>query len=77
MSNEVHEVMDELSQAHYLGDIKSIVVVTVNKNGEAELRLSIAPNTIYPLIVGVRLLELDMLNTLMSKGGKDIKRKDI
>ena len=29
---KVHEVMEELSQAHYIGNIKSIAVVTINKD---------------------------------------------
>ena len=80
MSHEekkVHEVMEELSQAHYLNDIKSIAVVTINSEGEPELRIALSPGHAYSMNTAYDLLKHYLITKLMEDGNKDIKRRDI
>ena len=70
---KVHEVMEELSQAHYLGNIKSIAVVTINKENEPELRIALTTGNAYSLNTGYDLMKHHLLNKLMVDGAKSIK----
>jgi len=70
---KVHEVMEELSQAHYLGNIKSIAVVTINKENEPELRIALTTGNAYSLNTGYDLMKHHLLNRLMADGSKDIR----
>lgn len=74
---KVHEVMEELSNAHYMGNIKSIAVVTINKEGEPELRLALTTGTAYSMNTGYDLMKHHLLNRLMTDGSKDIKGSGI
>lgn len=70
---KVHEVMEELSQAHYLGNIKSIAVVTINKENEPELRIALTTGNSYSLNTGYDLMKHHLLNKLLTDGAKSIK----
>lgn len=70
---KVHEVMEELSQAHYMGNIKSIAVVTINKENEPELRIALTTGNAYSMNTGYDLMKHHLLNKLMADGAKSIK----
>lgn len=73
---KVHEVMEELSNAHYMGNIKSIAVVTINKENEPELRIALTTGNAYSMNTGYDLMKHHLLNKLMADGAKSIKDDD-
>ena len=74
---KVHEVMEELSQAHYLGNIKSIAVVTINKDNKPELRIALNTGNAYSMNTGYDLMKHHLLTKLMQDGSKDINGSEI
>lgn len=71
--SKIHEVLQELAEAHYMGNIKSIAVVTINHNNEPELRIAITPGYMYSISTGLDLLRLDLLNKIMRDQSKIIR----
>jgi hypothetical protein len=73
----VQDVMERISQEHYLGNISCIVTVIVNKNGELEMHMGLAKTHIYSLISGLEILKQNLINDLINNASKPIDKRDI
>lgn len=76
-SRTVHDVMEELTNQHYLGGISSIVSVTINSHNELELRLALNRANTYALISGLELLKQKLVNDLIENAAVAPRRRDI
>lgn len=79
-SNEqksVQDVMEELSNEHYLGNIKAIAVVTINEHGEPELRMGMNTMFVYSMNMGFDLMKQNLLNDIIHNASGPINKKDI
>lgn len=70
----VEDAIKQLVLANADGEIKSLVYVMINHEGEPEMQIAIAPGTMYSVVTALELLKLNLITKLMTDGG--IKPKD-
>lgn len=73
----VDDLMSELATEHYLGEVQSICVVTIDKMGEPQLRMSLNRKFIYPLIVGMDLMKQNLMKDIIENAASTPKKRDI
>ena len=64
----VEDAIKQIVLANADGEIKSIAVVMINHDGEPEMQIAMAPGTAYSLSTALRLLDLNIMNRIMSNG---------
>jgi len=72
----VDEVIKQLVLAHNDGEVKSICVVFVNREGEPEAELAIGPYDFYKLNAMMDLVKLRMLMKMTSEGTRKPKDRE-
>ena len=77
MANKsVDEVIKQLVLAHADGEIKSLIVVFVNKDSEPEAELAIGPYDFYQLNTMMDLVKFRMLDRMTTNGMKKPKERE-
>jgi len=75
MSNpSVEDAIKQLVLANADGEIKSLVFVMINQEGEPEMQIAMASNTAYAIVTSLEILKIHLINRISSEG--QIKPKD-
>ena len=72
----VDEVIKQLVLAHADGEIRSIIVVFVNKEGEPEAEMAIGPYDFYELNTMMDLVKWRMMYKMATEGEKKPKERE-
>jgi hypothetical protein len=72
----VEDAVKQLVLANADGEIKSLVFVMLNKDGEPELQIAMAPGTAYAIISSLEILKLHIINRLTKDGAIEPKDRE-
>lgn len=66
--NSVEDAVKQLVLANSDGEIKSLVFVMINNDGEPEMQIAMAAGTAYPIVTALRILEMSVINKILTDG---------
>lgn len=75
MSNpSVEDAIKQLVLANADGEVKSLVFVMINHDGEPEMQIAMAPGTAYSINMALDILKVNIISKIITEGG--LKPKD-
>jgi len=76
MSKPVQEVISDLVQANYIGDVQGLAVVFINKDGQVEINIGFHNKFAYTIISGLEILKFRMLTDIIDNAVIQPKQRD-
>lgn len=65
MAKQVQEVITELVEANYVGDISGLAVAFVNGLGEIEIKVGFTQEHVYKIIAAIDVLKFELLQDIV------------
>ena len=73
----IDDVMRRMAEAHYAGDILSIAVIMIDKDGSPNLEMGIGgTNLCYHVIAGCEILKNQLIEMILDKAGGPAKFRE-
>jgi len=70
MSNpSVEDAIKQLVLANADGEIRSLVFVMINNDGEPEMQIAMAPGTAYATVTALEILKVNIISKIIHDGG--------
>ncbi len=72
----VRDTIKQLVLANEDDDIQAIACVSINKEGEPELHLSMAQENGYRIIAGMEILKFNIIKKMLEDAAKPLKDRE-
>lgn len=72
----VEEAIKQLVLANADGEIKSLVYVMINKEGEPELQIAVSAGHMYSTVTALEILKVKLIERLIGEGGRPAKDRE-
>lgn len=65
----VEDAIKQLVLANADKEIKSLVFVMINNDGEPEMQIAMAPGTAYAIVTSLEILKVNIISKIIKDGG--------
>lgn len=72
----VEDAIKQLVLANADGEIKSVVFVMINNNGEPEMQIAMAPGTAYAVVTSLEILKVNIISKIITEGRIEPKDRE-
>ena len=72
----VEDAIKQLVLANADGEIKSLVYVMINHDGEPEMQIAMAPGTAYSIVTSLEILKVNIISKIIRDGGVEAKDRE-
>lgn len=72
----VEDAIKQLVLANADGEVKSVVIIMINQDGEPEMELAMAPNTSYSIVTALEVVKVNIISKLIHDGGYKPKERE-
>lgn len=72
----VEDTIKQLVLANADGEVRSLVFVIINHDGEPEMQIAMAPGTAYSIVTSLEILKANIISKIITEGGMKPKERE-
>jgi hypothetical protein len=72
----VEDAIKQLVLANADGEVKSLVFIMINNDGEPEMQIAMAPGTAYAIVTSLEVLKINIISKIIKDGGIEPKERE-